>query len=300
MNLVRLISSAGTFACLTLIAMVSSAGAESGRIVGVRIAPDLANVEVQVDGQVGRHLTQTLERPNRLVIDFESAALGKLPGRIKIGRECVDEIRLGQHESRARLVIDFGENPVPRFNVLRQNQLIMVNLGKEQPAAVPAGINSAGDPAGRPSRPQISSSSSKPAEKAKSRVAVKQAGVSKDGIVMDVADRKEPKKAYRLNIDLDQNTLQVNKATLSDKSANLKQSQLPSTREIPVMTSGSLSLSGGPKKDWANSAAQPERRNQFKWGARTSEPTNPGQPQVVRRGPFKMNEYVVQRRSSAR
>jgi hypothetical protein len=298
MKLVRLISSAVSFAGLLLFAVVSGVGAESGRIAAVRLSPDLANLEVRWDGQVGRHSAQVLNSPNRLVIDLESAVLGKLPARIKVGRDSVDEIRLGQHDSRARLVIDFGQNPVPRFNVLRQDQSILVSLGKgQQPSTAPS-VSAAANPAERPVRPVVSSSGNKQREKGDSRLSMKQAGVTKDGIVMDLADRKEPKREYRLNIDLDQNTLQVNKATFSDTRGKLKRSHAVSDQEVPVMTSGTLSPSVGPKKDWENSAAQPERRTRFKWGARTGDSANSGQPRIISRGPFKMNEYAVQRRSA--
>lgn len=300
MKLVRLIISTGSLAGLLLIALIGGAAAESGRIAAVRIAPDLANLELALDGQIGRHLTHVLNSPNRLVIDFESAVLGKLPARIKVGRGSVNEIRLGQHDSRARLVIDFGQNRVPRFNVLRQKHSVMIDLRNGQTMGTQYAANSTATPAVRTVRPTMPSSGAMPGEKKESRVSVTQAGVTDDGVVMELADRKEPKKAYRLNIDLDKNTLEVNRASLSDAAGNLNQSRLmPSQAAVPVMTAGSLRPSVGPKKDWENSAAQPERRSQFKWGARTSGPSNSEKPRVISKGPFKMNEYVVQRRSAA-
>ena len=117
-------------ACCLLMANYGPAwAAESANITSVQVAPDLKQISIKCDGPVGKHSAFVIQKPYRLVLDMESTGLGKIPTKINVGRNPLNEIRLGYANSRARVVMDFGDNPVPSFKVDKQSNGILVSLG---------------------------------------------------------------------------------------------------------------------------------------------------------------------------
>ena len=112
--------------------LLSSASAqelETPLITNVQIAPDQKQLMIKADKALGAHSAFAFENPYRLVIDFESTGLGKVPAKIKVDKPPINEIRLGKNGHRARIVVDFGEYPVPPFMVERKGNLAVVALG---------------------------------------------------------------------------------------------------------------------------------------------------------------------------
>ena len=91
--------------------------AGSGEVTGVRLELGQRRIVISTKGIVGKSLAHVIGRPNRLVMDFENMTVGKVPREIKGDRREIYEIRVGNHKSRARLVVDFQNNPVPAYQI---------------------------------------------------------------------------------------------------------------------------------------------------------------------------------------
>ncbi|MBI4962035.1 MAG: AMIN domain-containing protein [Desulfomonile tiedjei] len=133
-------------ACLFLVAFCGPAWAENaGEITGVRLDPENKRIVIASKGSVGKHCARVIGRPNRLVMDFEGTKLGQAPGKLPGGAADIHEIRVGTSKSRARVVVDFQNNPVPAFKVKREDSQILVVFGSSLSAAIETAAADAAD-----------------------------------------------------------------------------------------------------------------------------------------------------------
>jgi hypothetical protein len=106
-----------------------------GAILGVEVSPDLNRVIVKKKGRLGPYNAFVIGSPNRLVIDFRSARLGRTPRRMRIGRPALREIRLGIRGSGARVVLDFGSAQTPGHNIDVRHDEVVISLAREPRAS---------------------------------------------------------------------------------------------------------------------------------------------------------------------
>ncbi len=280
--------------CLFMISpQYSPARAEQqgANIVGVQPSQDLKQIKIKFSGKAARPIAYLVERPYRLIMDFGSTGLGHVPAKMTVNRGLIREIRTGVNSSRARVVVDFGENPVPPFNVSGQGELVILTLGKaHQPAET---SKSAPEKSTAAPRAPSGKSSSAPAapgnrrsENPDSHFSVKEAGLSDDLIFMELADRKDPTRTYRLVMDFDYDSLQLRTATLSDACGNLKRFDMvlnPVAGEAPLVGYKSPS---SPRKNWAAAASGSQAKKTFKKKTlRSGCAKKPGHPSVIQKGP---------------
>lgn len=117
--------------CLVLSMISGLAMADvSGQITGVRLDPEKGRIVILAKGNVGKHLARVIGQPNRLVMDFSDTGVSSVPAKIAGGAFDIHEIRVGETKSRARVVVDFQNRPVPPFTVRREKGEILVALGK--------------------------------------------------------------------------------------------------------------------------------------------------------------------------
>ncbi len=124
-------------------------------ILGIDVAPDLRRITVRADGPPAKPKAFVLPRPNRLVMDFESCKLGPVVGKIRVDREPIREIRLGSTDAKVRVVVDFGEHPVPPHTVNLEGNHVVVLLGRTKEGS------------GSVTRPPVKERTPKPASVAK-------------------------------------------------------------------------------------------------------------------------------------
>ena len=285
----------------------AQAGAEGLNIIGVQPSHDLKHIKIKFSGQVGRHTAYVVERPYRLVMDFEATGLGKVPPRIKVDRGPIREIRLGSTSSRARVVVDFGENPVPPFNLSTHQELVVVTLGKTEPAlgrsdTSPEPILSVPPPiSGSVASPGAVPADHVRSAKADSLLSVKGAGITDDLIFVELADRRDPRRIYRLVVDFDYQSLLLRKATLSDSQGNLKRFDFASDVAPAVAPREISNLSAGPRKTWAAAASGSHAKHVPKSGSQWSgSGTNPVQPTVIQKRPVNQEKAPALRANQAR
>jgi hypothetical protein len=299
MKLSLLRHSAPVLACLLLIANYCPAwAAESANITAVQVAPDLKQISIKCDGPVGRHSAFVIQKPYRLVLDLDATGLGKIPAKINVGRTPLNEIRLGYANSRARVVMDFGDNPVPSFKVDKQSNGILVSLGvkagawQPRPAAKPAAQLQR-----NPVQPKAVAPAPAPQKADTSQISVKTAGVTDDLIFVELASKKDPKRTYRVVIDLDIEELQVRQATVSDAQGRLKSFDLASSKPGNEIAVPSIRPSVGPRRTAGPTAAPSQDHPKFKWGVHAGEKRQV-QPQAAKLNagpPIRVERFEPQR-----
>jgi len=289
MKLSLLRHSAPALACLFFVANCGSAwAAESANITSVQVASDLKQISIRCDGPVGKHSAFVIQKPYRLVLDMESTGLGKIPPKINVGRNSLNEIRVGYANSRARVVMDFGDHPVPSFKIDKQGNSILVSLGVKAGAWQP---KPALKPAAQLQKDPVQPKAVAPApvtQKAdSSKVSVKTAGVTDDLIFVELASKNDPKRTYRLVIDFDVEELQVRQATVSDAQGHLKRFDLASSKSDAETAVPSIQPSVGPRRTAGPSGDHPK----FKWGVQTGERKQPRAAKLNAAGPLRVETF---------
>ena len=272
---------------------------DSGSITSAYVAPDARNILLRYDGPIGKHAAFVMQNPSRLVVDFDATRLGSVPRKIKINQEPIDEVRLGHMGGRARLVVDFGDRPIPSFNVQRGPNLISISLGAtegspELPQADKPRVRSQVS-AGQ--IPQVSGAAG--SRENGSAVRVKTAGIKDNLVFVELADLKDPKFRYRLVVDLDVAGLRVKNAALSDAKGNVKRFDLADAEGSPAgPTDGSRVATIGPRKDFvAQDSNQLSAKPKYKWGMpATDAGRTPNK--VGKAGPLHIEAFQLRPRAS--
>ncbi len=101
-----------------------------GVILGVNVSPDLNSVSIKKRGDLGRYNAFVIGSPNRLVIDFRSARLGRIKRRLRVAKPPLQEIRFGVRGSGARVVLDVGSSQTPTYNISLSGSEITIALNR--------------------------------------------------------------------------------------------------------------------------------------------------------------------------
>jgi len=81
---------------------------------------------VGVLGSLGKHSSFVIDESSCLIIDFESTSIRNVRSRIPVNSRSISEIRTGYNSGMARVIVDFGQNPVPRFQVMTEHNFLLV------------------------------------------------------------------------------------------------------------------------------------------------------------------------------
>ncbi len=279
--------------CLLLLLLAGNAlGAATGFLTGVNIAQDQKRIVIKHEGEIGKHAAFVIERPHRLVIDFSSTALGKIPRKVNVNGREIREIRLGQTPGRARLVVDFGPNPVPTFRIQRMDGATLVMLGTSNAPRynqVPDGSVDRG-------RNASSDGRIKSAHEAVSPLAVKRAGVEDDLVYVELVDKNQRGKTYRLVVDCNPRKLLVRHASLSDEAGMLKRFDLAESSAAKDRVS---EVANTDKKGPGSTGdkRKPFVRPKFHWGKPMVRARQPEEDRGKMRGPFKLEEFKLKARN---
>jgi len=101
----------------------------SGEISGVQFDSRGNTLVIDTKGAVGKHLARVIGRPNRLIVDFADMGVGKVPPKIAGAKKDIHEVRVGKKNSKARVVVDFRDRPVPPFKIIREENRVLVTFG---------------------------------------------------------------------------------------------------------------------------------------------------------------------------
>lgn len=260
---------------LLAVAAVPVWGEPSGRITAVTVSPDGKQVAIRHDGPSGTHNAFVLTRPSRLVVDFDGMSLGPVTRTIPVNGPLIKEIRLGYSGTRARVVIDLADLPVPAYRTHKETNRLVVALGSPS-VPVSSLLNKKSAPV--PAKPAAAGPAPNPAPVAGKKgplVALKSAGVTDDLIVLELTDVKNPKRSCRLVLEVDMDRLQVRRATMSDRKGNLERAEI-SPEACDAKTAGEApAVNRGPRREPVSPTEEKFRKPAVRWGLPAVKPIGP-------------------------
>jgi hypothetical protein len=293
------------FACLVVAASWSELpAAHASNIIAVQVSPDARQIMIKGDGPLGKQSAFVINKPYRLVVDFDFAGLGPMPRRTRMNGSPINEIRLGTVNSRSRVVADFGENPVPQFKIHHRGNLVVIALDDwpSPTGRVRTEARASSAAARTPHKPSVRSRLAVPSPKTEDRkgLVIKTSG-TKDGLVyMELADRSNPKRVYRLAIDCDLAARRIRHATLSDSSGAVRRFELAAVdpRQDRQQDKGKQTV--GPRREQTSQAIPTTKRPKYHWGLPNVEKNEPQDQQLSYKSPFHSDDSAFLTRVSSR
>jgi hypothetical protein len=278
--------------------------AVASNITGVQVSPDAKQIMIKGDGPLGKHSAFVINQPHRLVVDFDAAGLAPIPARIKVNRDSINEIRLGRVNSRSRVVADFGDYPVPPFKIHLQGHLVVIALsdGPAPPARVAkpsppssAAVNAPHKPTAAARPANASAVSGKGAG-----MLIRSSGIKDGQVFVELADRRDPKRLYRLAIDCDLASHRIRQATLSDSSGAVRRFEVADVNATSDGPQEKGQLAVGPRKEGMSQAAAGTRSTKYQWGLPNVENKEPQGQEISLKSPFRFDDSETLPRVSAR
>jgi hypothetical protein len=264
--------------------------ADMGTLTGVHPSPEGGRIMLEFEKLIGKHTTFVMQSPNRLVMDIDATRIGRVPSHVKVDRDPIKEIRIGHNDTRARVVVDFGDRPVPQFKVHRQDNAIVVALesgstGTPRPISSRAPDSSFRVRTARPqavhTRPTVQPGNTHGQAVTRGRSAetpellVKASGANDDLVFVELADRRDPKRTYRLVVDVDKGASKVRNVTLSDARGNLRRFDVGVRTRPGDGAENVRKPAAGPRRGTERANTESAAEPKFQWGldaARTRPP----------------------------
>jgi hypothetical protein len=285
--------------CLLLATDIARA---AGSITDVDMTPDGKSVVIKSDAPLGRHRDFVIGGPNRLVVDFDESGLGKVPRRIPLELGNVREIRLGYQGSNARLVVDFGESSVPKYNIRNEGFAVKVILDSKGTLPLPTATKpsqtkprAVSDPqtarsGGRPPTPSTSSSG-------KTSPAVASVRVVGETVSLEILDGKSSGKSMKVNVEVDMEEARVRKAYVVQH----RDAPKPSEKiDKPSSSSGGASAKAGPirgpRRAVEAGVRDEDPQKKFRWGMPEVRSVEPPKPRTQTADPVHLDQIALQPR----
>lgn len=260
---------------ISLIALIAAVtalfagGVHGAEIRDLTISEDCRRLVVKFDGDVGLYMSQTLDDPPRLVIDFENAKPGpNLEPSRKLKNKPVKEIRIGKIRSGARVVLELDDYAVPEHKFRPMGDYLIVLLDSYKPLSV---ASNASPWRGRASHHRsISPAPPEPRivnNPDESGLFIKTARVANGAILLDVAKTQSPDRVYQIKLEVDLRRHGFNTASIrplkrkSSARRPNRESHTPTVRERlaaqspdrPVSWSSEREVFGGPaSSEWVS------------------------------------------------
>lgn len=291
----------------------------------------MRQIVVRADGVLGRHNAFAFDKPYRLVIDFEHTSLGKVPSKLKIEKPPIDEIRLGKMDNRARLVIDFGDYPVPSYAIERQENMAVIALGEHIAPRAHINHENAQENEPKPQKRQAANSRPAPVKKEPNQLteqtpapapirntaavpatknsendfqahsAVKKAFLSNDLLLIELQDPRNPGQTLNLAIDIDLKDQTLRSASLSSLNGEVKRFEISEFNEPVQAHNDKLDYAPaptvGPRKTGASNTVfenKPMEKPKNVFNVVPSVTSiQPPETQVTQ-NPLKMEEFKLQ------
>lgn len=176
----------------------------AGLITDVNISPDFKRLTIETEGSVGEPSLFEIDGPPRLVIDFDDGDLGDAPRKTELKNKPVREIRTGRLQQGARVVVEFGRYEIPEYRIKKIGACYIVFFGRfrQLPRAdsdTDAAVRSISRDPNRVARSPSASIHSEPG----SKLFIKSAEAIGDLIVLEVFERGNPSRSYRVDIGID-------------------------------------------------------------------------------------------------
>ena len=114
-------------AALIFCADVRATRAENaGVITSIEVPQAEPRLVIKTKGAPGKVVASALRNPNRLVLDFQTASLGKARRSIAKGLTGIEEVRAAKFKAGTRVVADFHEKPIPKYTIQSHKDGVVV------------------------------------------------------------------------------------------------------------------------------------------------------------------------------
>ncbi len=104
--------------------------AKSLKEVEISVKADWVKVDIKGDGLIPDYKSFQLARPTRLVVDLPQFNNASGKTKIDVGSRLLEEIRIGQHPDKLRLVFTVPEAKLPPYQLTREGQKLRLTLGE--------------------------------------------------------------------------------------------------------------------------------------------------------------------------
>ena len=94
-------------------------------------------VSIKGDGKMGEYSAFGLEKPTRLVVDLKNLKREFPRKSVVVDSPYLSEVRLGDHPTMVRAVLDVPMETLPGHSIDRENDLLKVTLGEAVPVTAP-------------------------------------------------------------------------------------------------------------------------------------------------------------------
>lgn len=274
--------------------------ADIGRtITGVDLSPDGKRLCLRFTGAAGKHMAFVMERPYRLVVDFLDTSLGQVRRRIPGESPSLAEVRMGQHDSQARMVADFGSNPVPPFKINRVGDRVFIVFqgGAVRTEARKEVLDSSPVRGKTGSRSSVLAARTTPRSRT-SALAVRKARVEGNLIFLELASALAGGRRYRLVLDCDLQDLSVRNATVSDASGAVKRFDFVKAGDSGAVQKAEVEATKGPTKGDERIRGKHVSAQKFKWGLPAAFRKDLT-PTAEKTGPFRLEGFKLKARQLA-
>jgi type IV pilus assembly protein PilQ len=97
-------------------------------IKDIRVFPmkDEVQIDIQGDGSLRDYKIMQLLNPSRLVLDFPKMTNASQKWMLRVNDPGLKGIRLGQHPDKVRIVFDFMEAPVSKYQIVDKGDILKV------------------------------------------------------------------------------------------------------------------------------------------------------------------------------
>ena len=98
----------------------------AGVITSIEVPQAEPRLVIKTKGAPGKVVASALRNPNRLVVDFQTASLGKARRSIAKGLTGIEEVRAAKFKAGTRVVADFHEKPIPKYTIQSHKDGVVV------------------------------------------------------------------------------------------------------------------------------------------------------------------------------
>jgi hypothetical protein len=97
-------------------------------IKDIRVLPmkDEVQIDIQGDGSLRDYKIMQLLNPSRLVLDFPKITNASQKWTLRVNDPALKGIRLGKHPDKVRIVFDFMEAPVSKYQIVDKGDILQV------------------------------------------------------------------------------------------------------------------------------------------------------------------------------
>ena len=125
-------------------------------------------------------------------------------------------------------------------------------------------------------------------------------GVKDNLIFMELADRNDPKRVYRVAIDFDATANVIRHATLSDPAGNIQRFD-PAPRDSATdRDKEKPKAAAGPRREVTSADPGATDKPKFRWGLPSAERKEAQKKHITSGSPFHFDDFTLKPRVSAR